>query len=89
MALTDIRIYRSWPVINGFVQVPHNKPADKTRVTVDEALSLIPGSEAAQLSLGSGRATGSKHGQQEFLRLPPVNADGWYTTNPVESVAEV
>lgn len=89
MALADIKIYRTWPVINGYVQVPHNKPADKTRVTVDEALSLVAGSEASQLSLGSGKATGSKHGQQEFLRLPPVAADSWYSTNPVDDVAGV
>ena len=84
MALSDIQIYRSWPIINGFVQVPPNKPSDKTRVTAADALSSINGSEIARL--GSGRATGSKHGRQEFLLLPPVNADDWYATNPVDDV---
>lgn len=87
MSFSEIFIHRAWPVVNGYVQVPNNKPSDKTRVTVDEALSLIDGSSAVQLSHGSGKATGSKHGQQEFLRLPAVAADSWYDTNPVDDVS--
>jgi len=89
MSFEDIRLYRQWPIINGYVQVPHNLPRDKTRVTVNEALSLISGSITTMLSLGSGVATGSKHGQQEFLVLPAVLPNGWYTTNPVEDVSGV
>ncbi len=87
MAFSDIKIYRSWPVINGYVQVPHNKPSDKTRVTVDSALSNVIGSNVAQLSIGSGRATGSKHGAQELFLLPPVAINEWYSSNPVDDVA--
>lgn len=87
MAFSEIMIYRTWPIINGYVQVPNNKPSDKTRVTVDEALASIPGSDIGRLSLGSGKPTGSKCGQQEFLLLPPVAADGWYESNPIDAVA--
>jgi len=89
MALSDITIYRSYPVINGYVQVPHNKPKDKTRVSLDSALTNINGSNVVSLSLGSGRQTGSKFGAQEIFLLPGVAADSWYTTNPVDEVSAV
>lgn len=83
-SFSTIQIYRSWPVINNYVQVPTNKNSPKTRITVDQALLSVLGSEVVELSLGSGKSTGSKFGTQEFLRLPPVNADSHYTTDPVD-----
>lgn len=71
-----IQIYRSLPIINGFVQVPPNNPSDKTRVTTDEALSLITDSQVSHLSSG-----------QQILLLPPVNADSWYQSNPIDSIS--
>jgi len=71
------------------VQVPHNKPKDKTRVSLDSALTNINGSNVVSLSLGSGRQTGSKFGAQEIFLLPGVAADSWYTTNPVDEVSAV
>jgi hypothetical protein len=87
MSFQDITIYRDFPIINDFVQVPPNKETDKTRVTPTEALGLIAGSEQQHLSLGSGRPRGSKAGQQSWIRLPGINPNQWYTTDPVDDVA--
>lgn len=87
MSFQSIKIHRDLPVINDFVQIPHNKETDKTRVTPTEALGLIAGSSQERLSLGSGRPRGSKAGQQEWIRLPGLSPDEWYDTNPVDDVA--
>jgi hypothetical protein len=86
MSFEDITIYRDFPIIDGFVQVPPNEETDKARVTEDEALTLISGSETTRLSIGSGKPRGSKCGQQEFLRLPGITPNTWYTTDPVDDV---
>ena len=70
--LSEILIYRDFPVINGFVQVPPNFEQDKSRVSLDRALGTLPGSGEQNLSLGSGPNTGSKFGAQQFLRLQPL-----------------
>lgn len=75
MSLETIRIYHSWPVINGFAQVPNNLPKDKTRVSIAEALTYTNGEEIF-LSLGSGNNTGSKFGAQSFIRLPARDTNG-------------
>lgn len=87
MSLQDITIHRDFPIIDGFVQIPPNDETDKTRVTESEALSSIIGSETTRLSLGSGKPRGAKNGQQEFLRLPGLRPNEWYTTDPVDDVS--
>lgn len=87
MSFETITIHRDFPIINGFVQVPPNKETDKTRVTTDEALTSISGSEVTRLSLGSGRPRGSKSGQQEFLRLPGLLPNASHAVDPVDAVA--
>ena len=83
MSFQDITIYRDLPIKNGFIQVPPNYPLDNIRIDDDNATGLVAGSEIVQLSLGSGKPTGSKHGQQQFLRLPGIAPDEWYATDPV------
>lgn len=89
--LSDITIYRDWPIINGHVQVPHNEESDKTRVTSAEALVSITNSAVTRLSLGSGSKTGSKAGQQEWLRLPGLLPDQSHVvtngSDPVDDVS--
>ncbi len=87
MSFEDIKIYRSWPIINGYVQVPHNKETDKTRVTVDEALASITGSQEVYFS-PLGRNTGRGFGSQSFLELPEEAIGEGYDTNPVDQVTE-
>jgi hypothetical protein len=86
MSFQDIQIHRDLPIKNGFVQVPSNKPLDNIRIDEDNATGLVAGSEIVRLSLGSGKPTGSRHGQQRFLRLPGIAPDEWYATDPVESL---
>lgn len=93
MALSDIKIYRAYPVIAGYVQMPLNRGLVKSGksgvqlyATVAEVTSAIPGSDSQVLSLGSGRNTGWKAGAQEFVMLPPVSADGWYSFDPADVV---
>lgn len=87
MSLETIRIFRDLNVINGFVQVPPNTELDKTRVTTEEALGAISGSEEVFLSLGSGPQTGSNFGQQSWLRLPGLLPGTSFVTDPVDDLA--
>jgi hypothetical protein len=86
MSMQDIRIHRDFPIKNGYVQIPPCNPGDKTRVTGDDGPALVADSEIVGLSLGSGKTTGSKHGRQEFLRLPGIRPDQWYTLDPVDGL---
>lgn len=86
MSFEDIFIHRDLPIKNGFVQVPPNQPLDNIRIDDETAVTTVVGSEIVELSLGSGRPTGSKHGQQRFLRLPGIRPYEWYTSNPVDGL---
>ena len=86
MSFSTIRIHRDLPIISGYVQVPPNRDQEKTKTTDAAAELAIPGAVVVRLSLGSGRMRGSKCGQQEFLRLPGIRPDGWYTTDPVAAI---
>jgi len=87
MSMSEILIYRSLPIVNGYVMIPPVLPEDKIRVSTVDALSLVVGSEVANLSIGSGEYTGSKFGAQSFLRLPGVAADSWYSSNPIDPIS--
>ena len=87
MSMSDIVIYRDFPIINGFVQVPNNAESDKNRVTVTEALNAISGSSQTFLSNGSGQVHGGKHGAQSFVRLPGLQPGQSYATDPVDALA--
>ena len=84
MSASDTTIYRDYPIINGYVQVPHNLDQDKTRVNIADALAAIPGATLKFLSMGSGKCTGSKFGQQGFLRLPGLHPGESYATDPAD-----
>ena len=86
MSFEDILIHRDIPIKNGYVQIPPNNPLDNIRTDDETAVAAIPGSEIVELSLGSGRPTGSKHGQQRFLRLPGIRPNEWYTTDPIDNI---
>jgi hypothetical protein len=88
MSFEDIRIYRDLPSIGGYVQSPPNREYDKTRMTIDDANDAIAGSSIVRLSMGSGRCYG-KNGQQEFLRLPGLTPNEWYTTAELADVEDV
>jgi hypothetical protein len=80
MSMADIKIYRSWPIVAGYVQTPNQTDKDKTK-TLASSLSSSLG-EVVRLSLGSGKPRGSKCGQQEFFRLNGVAPNEWYASNP-------
>jgi hypothetical protein len=83
MPMSDIKIYRQLPIINGFIQVPPNKESDKTRVSdiepTDSSGALFI-SGATVKRFGYADNTGSKHGRQKFYELPGVAADSWYAS---------
>jgi|TARA_R110000765_G_scaffold2418_1_gene7374 hypothetical protein len=97
----QIYIYRDFPIINGYVQVPPNREGkiaypsnttvvkdDKARVTTAEAQSALTGESVKRLESGSGQQTGWNHGQQEWLRLAgllQVGASG-YADHAVDPV---
>lgn len=86
MSMSEIQIFRDLPIIAGYVQVPPNRDQEKTKTTDEVALDAIAGSAIVRLSLGSGKQTGSKFGAQEFLRLPAITPQTWYTSDPVAEI---
>lgn len=92
MPMSDIKIYRAYPIINGYVQMPLNRALVKSGYsgvqlykTVDDALA-IPGTKEVQLSMGSGRNTGATFGAQAFLELPGIAVDSWYSSDPADTI---
>ena len=68
---SDIQIYRDFPIINGFVQVPPNRESDKTKFTPSEVLTAVAGSVRTHLPHPSTNpTTGSAFGTQEWIRIP-------------------
>ena len=82
MSFDTITIYRDLPIINNYVQIPPNAETDKTRVLATDAEASVSGSVIVGLSIGSNRQHGSKCGRQEFLRLPGITPNSWYSTDP-------
>ena len=71
MAASDILIHRDFAVINGYVQLPPNAERDKSRVRLEDAVSLYGDlCEVVELSMGSGPCHGRKSGAQRVFRLP-------------------
>ena len=81
--MANIYIYRDFPIINDFVQVPPNREGklaypsnttvakdDKARVTTAEAQAALTGESVTRFESGSGNFVGFNHGAQEWLRLP-------------------
>ena len=75
MSFETIYILRHYPIKNGFVQVPPVLENSKTTLSEDDALNVFTGSTVSNLTLGSGKPTGSKFGAQRFLTLAPVLAN--------------
>ena len=63
MSLETISIARMFPIINGFVQLPNNNPADKTSVPVSAFASSVR--ELPHAS-GMGRQ-GGRFGPQQWV----------------------
>lgn len=83
MPMSEIKIFRQLPIVNGYVQVHNNLPSDKTRVSELETTDssgayFISGANVK--SFGYAKETGSKHGRQRFYELPGVSADSWYAS---------
>jgi hypothetical protein len=81
--LSDVTISHDMPIVNSYVQVPPCRENWKDAVTDKQAVITLHqthplASSVRVLSLDgasgytAGRATGSKHGRQRLLRLPPV-----------------
>lgn len=93
MAMSEIKIYRSYPVINGFVQLPLNRSLVKSGLSgvqlyksVGDVLAAITDTQEVELSVGSGRPTGASFGVQSFVELPGVAADAWYASDPADTI---
>ena len=77
MSFEDITIFRDIPIIDDRVAKPPNNPVDYTSIDDVSDPNII------RLSIGSGKDTGSKFGNQEFIRLPGIAPDEWYATDPL------
>ena len=77
MSFESIVIHRDLPIINRRIIKPPNDPVNY----IDIADATNP--TVINLSLGSGSQTGAKFGYQEFVRLPGITPDTWYTTDPL------
>ena len=87
MSFETIVIYRDLPIKNGYVQIPPNSPRLNSMVQADVAAELT-NNQIVRLSSGSGKPTGSGHGQQEFLRLAGINPNSWYNVDPVSQLLQ-
>lgn len=89
MSFETITIYRDLPIKNGYVQIPPNDPISNSTVESDNVDAYYVGAgkdnntQKVRLSLGSGKSTGSRHGQQEFLRLGGITPSTWYSEDPL------
>jgi len=81
--LSDITISHDMPIVNGYVQVPPCRENWKDAVSDKQAIITLhqthPLAKSVQvLSLDgasgytAGRPTGSRHGRQRLVRLPPI-----------------
>lgn len=86
MSFETITIYRDLPIINGYVQFPPNNESDKNRVLATTAQNAIAGSVINGLTVGSNSQRGGKCGRQEFLRLPGIHPDTWYSSDPIDEL---
>jgi len=87
MSFETIKIYRDLPVKSGFVQIPPNDPISNSRLTPEAVITLLNNSRIVRLSIGSGKSTGSKCGQQEFVRLAGLHPNSWYDADPVAQLS--
>lgn len=78
MTYNEIKIIRTWPIINGYVQIPNNLPSDKTRLKANNLVGAVPSGMIVQYSKGS------KQGAQSFFTLQPLAPNEWYSINPVD-----
>lgn len=79
MSFEDILIHRDVPIIDRRVAKPPNNPVDYN--TIDSLVASPP--TVVNLSIGSGRQTGSAFGAQEFVRIDGIRPDEWYATDPM------
>lgn len=75
-SLSEIKIHRMLPVVNGFVQVPNNLQRNKSIATIKEALLVSSSVMLTRLGPTGGASTaGTRHGNQELIELPGVALD--------------
>jgi len=66
--MNGITIYRDFPIIDSFVQLPPNREQDKNRYTIANVLSGIDGSFIHKL--GPTSRTSGRYGSQDMIRVP-------------------
>jgi len=79
MSYETILIHRDIPIIDRRIAKPNNNPVEY--VAIDTVTPTL-----VNLSLGSGRQTGSAFGAQEFVRLDGIRPDEWYAADPLASI---
>lgn len=67
--MTDITIYRTFPVINGYVQVPPNDEAERTTYEVQQYLVDNADAVLEQFS-PVGPTNGQGIGSDQWVRVP-------------------
>jgi len=77
MSFETIKVYRQFPIINGFVQLPNNREADKTKHSVETVLSAVSGAALVRLNPDTMPNTGSKFGTQEFIEIEGLNGSNY------------
>lgn len=71
MSNETISIYRQFPVIDGFVQLPDNLPGRGHTIAVLDFLDANPGATLSRMSNGVG-PEGGKNGAQQFVSMPGI-----------------
>lgn len=89
-----IWIYRDVPVINGYAQASPNLESEKTSKAADIAVTQLEAQMAFDVDpeqsilLGTSKVTrnGVMKGRQNWIRLPGIKSDEWYTDQSGNSI---
>lgn len=90
----DILIYRDVPVINGYAQTAPNLESEKTGKAASTAVTELEAEMNFDLDpeqstlLGSSKISrnGVLKGRQNWIRLPGIDPDEWYTNKSGDSI---
>ena len=76
MSFETITVYRDFPLINGYVQVPPNHEGEKTAYSPTAFLAAVADSVQTRLPHpDTNPNTGRKFGSHEFIRVPGQTFD--------------
>jgi hypothetical protein len=82
--MADINIDLQIPVINGFAAIPDGQILQRTKLTPDEVLSLIPGSTLFRMGRGRGSNPSGSYNVQVYTETSRQQDQLWIQLPPYD-----